>query len=283
MVLAAVTALTLAYSNTAAATNHAASRSFTEPSVMPGGELVVTITASDYGPFAQVVETLPLGFSFVDSSLEVGVEIGEQTVSFILLGEETFTYTVTAPSVEDTYTFSGVLMDSYMVEEEIGGASNVTAGTLPPPAPVPPPPLGPEPLPPDPSPPTPTPEPSTPTPEPSTPTPEPSTPTPEPPTSTPEPPTSTPEPPTPTPEPPTPTREPSTPTATATPAPTPEPPTPMPEPPTPTPTATATPAPTPEPPTEEEGGITAWLIALIVVGAVLVIGAVALVILRRRR
>ena len=48
---------------------------------------------------------------------------------------------------------------------------------------------------------------------------------------------------------------------------------------------TATPTPTPAaPPTEEEeeGGMDAWLIALIAVGAVLVLGAGALLILRRR-
>ena len=103
-------ALTLAYSNPAAATTHTAGRSFSETSVMPGGELVVTITAAGYGVFAQVAEILPEGFSFVDSSLGEGVEVENQTVSFILLGEETFTYTVTAPSVERRYTFSGVLI-----------------------------------------------------------------------------------------------------------------------------------------------------------------------------
>ena len=124
-------ALTLTYSSPAAATNHTAGRSFSETSVMPGGEIVVTITAAGYGVFAQVVEMLPAGFSFVDSSLEEGVEIEGQTVSFILLGEETFTYTVTAPPVERRYTFSGVLKDWDRLEVEIGGASEVTVGATP--------------------------------------------------------------------------------------------------------------------------------------------------------
>ena len=51
------------------ASGHSAERSFSSEWVAPGGEITVTITARDYGPFAQVVETLPEGFGFVGTSL----------------------------------------------------------------------------------------------------------------------------------------------------------------------------------------------------------------------
>ena len=46
----------------AAQNNPSASRSFSVMSVEPGGELVVTIEASDYGQAGGVTETLPAGF-----------------------------------------------------------------------------------------------------------------------------------------------------------------------------------------------------------------------------
>ena len=52
-----------------AASGHSAERAFASPWVAPGGRLQVTITAQEYGAFGQVVETLPAGFRFVDSSL----------------------------------------------------------------------------------------------------------------------------------------------------------------------------------------------------------------------
>ena len=286
------------------ASAHSATRTIASPWVLPEGEVQVTIAVQDYGAFAQVVETLPQGFSFVGSSLpDVAVEVALGTLTFTLLGEKEFTYTVQAPAVEATYSFSGIVRDQNKTEEQIGGDSSMQ--------------VGPEPTP------TPTPI-ATPTPEPtSTPTPEPT------PASTPEPsptPTPMPEPtPTPTPEPtPTPTPEPSpTPTAAPTPAPSPAPsatttptpiptpvptaaPTPMPTPlstpvPIPTPTATPTPSPTPSPTPEstftpapsptpdlatalesdtptasEKTGVPAWLIVLIIVlPSLAIVGVVA--------
>ena len=269
------------------ASGHSATRTLASPWALPESEVQVTIAVQDYGAFAQVVETLPQGFSFVGSSLpDVAVEVGLGTLTFTLLGEKELTYTVQAPAVEATYSFSGIVRDQNKTEEQVGGDSSLR--------------VGPEPTP------TPTPTPiATPTPEPtSTPTPEPT------PASTPEPsPTPTPEPtPTPSPTPtaaptPAPTPEPSpTPTAAPTPAPTPTPtpvptatPTPMPTPlstpvPIPTPTATPTPSPTPSPTPEstftpapsptpdlatalesdtptasEKTGVPAWLIVLIIV------------------
>ena len=110
-----------------------ASRSFSPAPVSAGGELEVTITAAGYGGFGGVVETLPIGFSYVYSSLsDSAVTVAGQEVSFTLFGETAFTYTVAAPSAEGTYSFSGVLKHSNRVEQPVGGVSSITveAGAL---------------------------------------------------------------------------------------------------------------------------------------------------------
>ena len=236
VVVAVVGVAGLLHSAPVEATSHSAVRSFSAPWVLPGGRFEVTVAVSDYGPFGQVVETLPPGFSYEGSDLsEAAVAVEGQTVAFTLLGDERFTYTVAAPSAEGPYSFSGVLLDANKVGQAVGGDSSIR--------------VGPEPTP------TPTPEPTpTPTPEPTaTPTPEPTaTPAPEP-TATP---TPTPEPTaTPTPEP---TASPSPePTATPTAAPKPTP-------------RSAAPPPAPEP---EEGASTG-LIALIAIGAAAILAIV---------
>ena len=86
-----------------------ASRSFAPAPVSAGGELEVTITATGYGGFGGVVETLPMGFSYVSSSLsDSAVTVAGQEVSFTLFGDTAFTYTVAAPGAARTYSFSGV-------------------------------------------------------------------------------------------------------------------------------------------------------------------------------
>ena len=101
-------------------------RSFSPPSVAPAGEVVVMITASGYGRFGAVTETLPPGFSYVSSSLEdSGVTDVGREVSFSLFGQTAFTYTVTAPSAEGTYSFSGVLRNSDREDVPVGGALTI--------------------------------------------------------------------------------------------------------------------------------------------------------------
>ena len=110
-----------------------ASRSFSPTPVSAGGEFEVTITAAGYGGFGGVVETLPIGFSYVSSSLsDSAVTVAGQEVSFTLFGETAFTYTVAVPSAEGTYSFSGVLKNSNRVEQPVGGVSSITveAGAL---------------------------------------------------------------------------------------------------------------------------------------------------------
>ena len=101
-------------------------RSFSPPSVAPAGEVVVMITASGYGWFGAVTETLPPGFSYVSSSLEdSGVTDVGREVYFSLFEQTAFTYTVTAPSAEGTYSFSGVLRNSDREGVPVGGALTI--------------------------------------------------------------------------------------------------------------------------------------------------------------
>ena len=279
------------------------SRTFSTLRVNPGSTLTVTITVGDYGRLGRVVETLPAGFAYVEDSItpsDIGVVVDGQTVTFTFVGETSFTYRVTAPSSRGTYSFSGVLTDSDRMKTSIGGTSSIRVDTRrqPPPQPLQPPSATSTPRPT----PTPTPMPTlTPTPMPTaTPTPMPTlTPTPMP-TATPTPmPTLTPTPmPTATPQP-TATPRPTA-TATVIPTATPVPtataiPTAVPTeiPPTPTvaptattvppaPTPTVAPTPTPVTPEEEGGGFPVWAIVLIVIAAVLVVGAVILYIVRTR-
>ena len=118
------------------ATTHSADRQFSQPWVLPGGELTVTVTATGHGALGQIVETLPLGFSYVRSSLDATMIEG-QTATFTLLGDKSVTYTVTAPAEEGTYTFAGVLKDSEKMERPVGGDSRITVSATPPPTPTP--------------------------------------------------------------------------------------------------------------------------------------------------
>ena len=220
------------------AQSHSATRTFRQNWAAPGGELRVTITASNYGAFGQVVETLPEGFTFKSATLPSSqIEQEAQVVRFNLFGDSSFNYVVTVPATEGRYTFTGVIRNADREERRVTGHTQFRVG--PPPTPVPT---------------------STPTPEPTaTPTPEPTaTPTPEP-TVTPVP-TETP---TPSPEP-TATSTPSptaTPEPTATPSPTA---TPTPEP-TATPSPTATPVTVAATPEAESGGLGfLWAIPVII-------------------
>ena len=118
------------------ATEHSAMRSFSSERVDPGEEITVTIAAQDYGPFAQVVETLPEGFIFRGTSLsDAAVGVTNDIIKFTLLGDEEFTYTAQAPTTEGEYTFSGVLLDSHRIENAVGGDSNLRVGAAPTPTP----------------------------------------------------------------------------------------------------------------------------------------------------
>ena len=102
-------------------------RSFSPPSVAPAGEVVVMITASGYGRFGAVTETLPPGFSYVSSSLEDRWGYGRTAGKSVsaCLRQTAFTYTVTASSAAGTYSFSGVLRNSDREDVPVGGALTI--------------------------------------------------------------------------------------------------------------------------------------------------------------
>ena len=107
-----------------------ASRSFSPASVAPGGEVVVTINAASYGVGGAVTETLPEGFTYVSSSLpDSQVSVTGQQVSFTLQGDTSFTYTVTAPSVEGSYAFSGTLGDDKGNDHDVGADATLTVSS----------------------------------------------------------------------------------------------------------------------------------------------------------
>ncbi len=116
-----------------------ASRSFNTATVAQGGQVTVTIAASDYGQAGGVTETLPAGFSYDSSSLaESQVNESGQNVRFTLLqGDTSFTYTVTASRATGTYTFSGDLRDFERQDHAVGGASTVTVEAAPSATPTP--------------------------------------------------------------------------------------------------------------------------------------------------
>ena len=110
-----------------------ASRSFSASSVTPDGTLRVTVSARDYGPLGRVIETIPAGFDYVSvSPPDTRVSESGRTLAFSFVGaDQSFTYTLTAPSAEDTYTFSGTLEDQDKMSYPVGGATEVTVAVAP--------------------------------------------------------------------------------------------------------------------------------------------------------
>jgi hypothetical protein len=90
--------------------------------------VVVSITASDYGDFGAVAETLPEGFTYVESNFTGRISQTGQQVRFIFQGRtvDPFTYTVTASSTPGTYTFSGELRDDDTNSHAVGGDTSIT-------------------------------------------------------------------------------------------------------------------------------------------------------------
>ena len=127
----------LAQSGVAGAQSHDGSRSFERRWAAPGTELGVTITASNYGAFGQVVETLPDGFTFVRADLrDSQIEAEGQILRFSLLGETQFTYVVTVPTADGQYTFSGFILNTDREARPIRGPNSLRIGALPTPEPT---------------------------------------------------------------------------------------------------------------------------------------------------
>ena len=111
-----------------------ASRSFSPSSVTPGGSLRVRVSARDYGPLGRIIETIPAGFDYVSVSPDdTRVNEDGQVVTFTFVGgDQTFTYTLTAPDTEGSYSFSGSLEDEDQISYPVGGASEVSVAVAPP-------------------------------------------------------------------------------------------------------------------------------------------------------
>ena len=130
--VAVLVAIALAAPAHVAAGGHGATRTLDVESVAPGGEVTVTIEATDFGPYARVTETLPEGWTFRGSDLpDAAVVAGDGVTQFILVNLDevatvTFTYTLRAPDAVGAYAFEGVVEDSAREAEAVGGAGEIT-------------------------------------------------------------------------------------------------------------------------------------------------------------
>ena len=92
-----------------------------------GAEFDVVISVSGYGMFGVITETLCPGWTYTGSSLDPAqVAVAGNDVTFTLLGETSFAYTVKAPDVEGACcAFSGTLKDEDKNSYNVGGDSEV--------------------------------------------------------------------------------------------------------------------------------------------------------------
>ena len=108
-----------------------AERSFSMTMTGLGDEVTVTITAMNYGQIGAVVETIPMGFTYVmDSSSLEDVEMDGRELTFALLtpNSATFTYKVMTADTAGDYDFSGNLVDDQQMMHAVAGDSRITAG-----------------------------------------------------------------------------------------------------------------------------------------------------------
>ena len=133
---------TLSPQPTQAQSTPTAERSIDMDRVTPDGEVTVTLTVTGFGFGAYITETLPSGFTLdsvtvLDSdSYENPYDGNAQKVRFTVVAGEIddgFTYTVTAPTMEDEYSISGVVetINNPGVEHIIDGETMVTVAATP--------------------------------------------------------------------------------------------------------------------------------------------------------
>ena len=128
--LGVIGGLTVMLGSSPLAAQGSSSRSFDPATVAPGGTVTVTITVADYGVTGRVRETLPDGFEYVSTTNPLGLSaadsnLGQGILTFNLFGASSFSYQVTASSIENTYAFSGVVIDSAQAESAVGGDTDV--------------------------------------------------------------------------------------------------------------------------------------------------------------
>ena len=106
-----------------------ASRSFAGAFVEPGAAVTVNVDASGYGLAAKIVETIPEGFTYVSTDLPDGAaEISGRSITFVVFGETSFTYSVAAPAETGVYAFNGILSDIDKATTEVGGSTDLQVG-----------------------------------------------------------------------------------------------------------------------------------------------------------
>ena len=84
--------------------------------------MIVTIDLAGLGGFGQVRETLPEGFAYVASSLpDDQVASADGMLTFTILRDDSFTYTVTASGTEGGHALSGEAVNDVRASASIGG------------------------------------------------------------------------------------------------------------------------------------------------------------------
>lgn len=91
----------------------------------------LTVNVADYGAAGQVLEKLPEGFTYVNSTLpERAVTVNGSKVSFLLMNEKSLSYTFKAPASAGTYQFAGLLRDINKTELPIlHSSSSINVGS----------------------------------------------------------------------------------------------------------------------------------------------------------
>ena len=138
LLLSVVGGLTLMSSTSplAAQTDPSATRSFEPASVEPGGTVTVHIDIEGVAVAGSVTETVPAGFTYVSTTglppNEAASNLGMGILVFPFSGSNSFSYELTAPSMEDAYPFSGILNPGPDTQSvDVGGAASVRVETIP--------------------------------------------------------------------------------------------------------------------------------------------------------
>ncbi len=98
--------------------------------VNPGSQLEVSVEASGCGMMGSVTETLPLGFTYLSSSLDPAmVNQNGNRLAFVFSGDsKSFNYALQAPVNEGNYKFRGIARDDDQTPYTVGGNSVLVVG-----------------------------------------------------------------------------------------------------------------------------------------------------------
>lgn len=106
------------------------SRTIDPTSVPVGGEVLVTLSI-DGMDAGGIVETIPGGFSFIETSCPAdNYRISGQKLTFAVIGESEFTYRVRAEAA-GSQTFTGTWSDAVSKKEEMIPPTTVNVGSRP--------------------------------------------------------------------------------------------------------------------------------------------------------